>query len=87
MVGGFRLHVLMCLTSALVTAGMPSIAQEARWPSKPIRIIVPYPPASPGDTVARGLSAFLGPKFNQAVVVENRGGAAGAIAMLRHGVR
>lgn len=76
MVGGFRLHVLMCLTSALVTAGMPSVAQEARWPSKPIRIIVPYAPGGAVDATARILQEQLAEELGQTIIVDNKAGGA-----------
>ena len=55
-------------------------AQDARdYPSKPIRFIVPYPPAGGTDIVARILAEPLGAVLGQPIVIENRGGAAGNI--------
>jgi tripartite-type tricarboxylate transporter receptor subunit TctC len=53
---------------------------QAAWPDKPIRIIVPFPPGSASDLVARTLADKLGAKFSAGVVVENRPGAGGTIA-------
>src|SRR5688572_14195714 len=53
-------------------------AQDA-YPSKPIRLIVPYGPGGVSDSVGRVLAAGLTKAMNQTVVVENRGGAGGTI--------
>jgi tripartite-type tricarboxylate transporter receptor subunit TctC len=49
------------------------------FPSKPIRIIVPYPAGGQTDGIARSFGDFLGRKLGTTVVVENKGGAGGAI--------
>lgn len=53
---------------------------HAGWPDKPIRIIVPFPPGSASDLVARTLAEKLGARFTAGVLVENRPGAGGTIA-------
>jgi|SRR5688572_341411 tripartite-type tricarboxylate transporter receptor subunit TctC len=53
------------------------------FPSKPIRVIAPFPPGGEIDLVARGISAKLTESLGQAVVVENVSGAAGAIGSER----
>ena len=52
---------------------------ESGWPSRPIRLIVPFPPASTADVVARVLGQKLGQRLGQQFVVENRVGASGNI--------
>ena len=47
------------------------------WPAKPIRMIVPYPPAGGTDVVARVLTEPLAAELGQPIVIENKGGAAG----------
>src|SRR5260370_1637034 len=54
-------------------------AAEPGWPSRPIRLIVPFPPASTADVVARVLGQKLGLRLGQQFVVENRVGASGNI--------
>jgi tripartite-type tricarboxylate transporter receptor subunit TctC len=56
-----------------------SASAEPGWPSRPIRLIVPFPPASTADVVARVLGQKLGLRLNQQFVVENRVGASGNI--------
>ena len=58
-------------------ATTPASAQA--WPSKPVRIIVAFPPGGISDFAARAIAPGLTEAFRQTVVVENRGGAAGAI--------
>jgi tripartite-type tricarboxylate transporter receptor subunit TctC len=50
------------------------------WPDKPIRLLVPFPPGSASDLIARTLAEKLQPRFAQGVVVENRPGAGGTLA-------
>jgi len=60
-----------------VLGGFPLHAQE--YPNKPIRMIVPYPPAGGTDIVARTISEPLSKELGQPIVIDNRGGAAGNI--------
>ena len=62
---------------ALVTAAAAQGA--ATFPNKPIRIVVPYPAGGQTDGIARSFGDFLARKFGQTVIVENKGGAGGAI--------
>ena len=70
-----------CLTVliafAVVSAG--ALAQGA-FPSKPVHVLVPYPPGGAVDIVARTLGDELAKRWSQAVVIENRPGAGGVIA-------
>ena len=54
-------------------------AQAQSWPTKAVRFIVPYPPGGSTDLTARTMAERLTKSLGQQVVVENRGGAAGAI--------
>ena len=53
---------------------------QAAWPSRPVRVMVPYPPAGGADTTARIIYAQLGEDLGQPFAIENRGGAGGTIA-------
>jgi tripartite-type tricarboxylate transporter receptor subunit TctC len=52
---------------------------QTAWPTKPVRVMVPYPPAGGADTTGRIVFGTLGQLFNQQFVMENRGGAGGTI--------
>jgi tripartite-type tricarboxylate transporter receptor subunit TctC len=58
-------------------AAMAAGAQD--WPSKPVRFIVPYPPGGGTDVIARIVQNKLSETLGQPVVIENRGGAGGAL--------
>ncbi|WP_198383290.1 tripartite tricarboxylate transporter substrate binding protein [Roseomonas sp. KE2513] len=59
---------------------MPGLARaQAAWPSRPVRVIVPFPPGGSNDAVARPLAEHLQARFGQPFVVENRPGAGSTI--------
>jgi tripartite-type tricarboxylate transporter receptor subunit TctC len=62
--------------AALLSAAVPALSQSA-WPSKPIRIIVPYGAGSSPDVIARIVAEKLSPRLGQPVLIENRPGAGG----------
>lgn len=57
----------------------PAIALAQAWPSKPIKLIVPFPPGGGVDFLARVMSKDLGERLNTPIVVENLAGANGSI--------
>jgi tripartite-type tricarboxylate transporter receptor subunit TctC len=68
------------LLAGLAAAPLASRAQAATdWPTRPVRVMVPYPPAGGADTTARILYAKASADLGQAFAVENRGGAGGTI--------
>lgn len=65
-------------------AGLPAMLQaqpQAAWPTRPIRLIVVYPPGGISDSVARMLADYMAADLRVPVVVENRGGAGGSAGM------
>ena len=58
-------------------AAFSTLAQD--WPTKPVRFIVPYPPGGGTDVIARIVQHPLSEALKQTVVIENRGGAGGAL--------
>ncbi|NDH60261.1 MAG: tripartite tricarboxylate transporter substrate binding protein [Alphaproteobacteria bacterium] len=63
---------------ALLAVAAPAAAQDA-YPNRPIRWVVPFPAGGPTDTLSRILAAKLGDVWKSGIVIENKGGAAGAI--------
>src|SRR3954465_6415751 len=62
----------------LVSGFSPAVAQQA-FPSKPIRIIVPFSAGGGGDAIARRMAARLAERTGVSVIVDNRAGASGNI--------
>ena len=65
--------------AALASLSLAAAAVAQPYPSKPIRLVVPYPPGASTDVVARLVGQKIGDEFGQPVIVENRGGASGNI--------
>ena len=74
-----RLGVLTCLLLALTVATKPSVAAEQQFPDQPLHFIVPYGVGGGPDSLTRMISQYLGKKWGQATVAENRPGASGVI--------
>ncbi|MDR7094598.1 Bug family tripartite tricarboxylate transporter substrate binding protein [Hydrogenophaga laconesensis] len=78
-----RRFLLAVIVGALGTS--PAWAQQAQaaaqFPDKPIRLLLPFPPGGSSDQVARVLGPLMAEKLGQPVVIENRPGAGGAIAL------
>jgi len=68
-------------TALLAAALMPAWAAAQAYPTKIVRVIVPFAPGGGSDITARQVSAKLSDIFKQQFVVDNRGGAAGLIGM------
>lgn len=60
--------------------GLPVLAQED-YPSKPVSMLVPFPPGGVADTVGRPVAEAMGRALKQSMIVENKGGAGGGIGM------
>jgi len=56
-----------------------AVLSQARYPTKPVTIVVPYPPGGSNDTFARAIGKKLSDAWGQPVIIENRGGAGGSI--------
>jgi len=69
---------ISCLALALA-ALVPAMAAADAWPSRPVRMIVPFPAGGATDVVARLLGQKLSEAWGQQVVIENRSGAGGNI--------
>jgi tripartite-type tricarboxylate transporter receptor subunit TctC len=75
--------LIRCMLAIVALAG--GVAHDAsaqNYPSRPIRVVVPFPPGGTADVVARILAQPLGQALGQALVVDNRAGADGAVAAL-----
>src|SRR5277367_6190269 len=77
----------LCAAAALLFAAAAAVAQTApNWPTKPIRVIVPYTPGSATDIVPRTVLEQVSAQIGQPIIVENRpggGSTIGAVAVAR----
>lgn len=69
--------LILKIASVLLALSTPVAAQD--YPTKPIRLIIPFPPGGSNDVVGRMIAQQLGDRLGQQVVVDNRGGAGGII--------
>jgi tripartite-type tricarboxylate transporter receptor subunit TctC len=71
--------VLFVLAAAVLTAS--SAVQAQAWPTKPIKIIIPFPPGNTTDIMTRLVAPRLSERLGQPVIVENRPGASGMLGL------
>jgi tripartite-type tricarboxylate transporter receptor subunit TctC len=75
-----RRRFLQLATGAAVLSASPRLAGAQAYPSRPVRIIVGFPPGQTGDISARLLGQWLSDRLGQPFVIENRPGASSSIA-------
>jgi tripartite-type tricarboxylate transporter receptor subunit TctC len=66
---------------AALAAVLPLAAQAQAWPAKPIRLVVPFAPGGTSSLVARSFAAEMEKNLGQPIVIENKGGGGGNVAM------
>ena len=75
---GFAVTWLVAIAAALLAVSPTAVAAED-YPAKPVRIIVPFPPAALNDMVGRAIAASLSERLGKQFIVENRSGAGGTL--------
>src|SRR5438105_7851611 len=73
------MSMIVRLLAAAFSLFIASAVGQDAYPSRPVRLIVPYPPGGSSDNVSRVVAERLAPLLGQPVIVDNRGGAAGTI--------
>jgi len=73
------LRVLLALLAALAVFSATAVFGADSYPSKPIRLIIPFPPGGSNDIVGRLIAAKLSERLGKQVVADNRGGAGGVL--------
>jgi tripartite-type tricarboxylate transporter receptor subunit TctC len=74
-----RRHFLRLAAGTAALAAVSRIAQAQTYPTRLVRVIVPYPPGGPNDILARPMSQWLSERLGQPFVIDNRPGAGGNI--------
>lgn len=78
-----RRHFVRTACAVGGAVALPALAQApARYPTRPITLVVPFPPGGAVDNAARAISDRLGKVLGQTVLVDNKGGAGGAIGSI-----
>ena len=69
----------IAVAAAVMAAAAPTANAQSNWPTKPITLIVPFPPGGGTDAFARPLSAQLSKQLGKQVIIDSRGGAGGTV--------
>jgi tripartite-type tricarboxylate transporter receptor subunit TctC len=73
------MKLLNAAVAAVLALVCGAVQAQAGWPSKPITLVVPFPPGGGTDAFARPLSAQLSKQLGKQVIIDNRGGAGGTV--------
>src|SRR6266849_9552135 len=73
------MKILSVLVTGLSVLLLPALAAAQDFPSKPIRLIVPFPAGGPNDIIARVIGQRMSELTRQPVLIDNRGGQAGVL--------
>lgn len=79
-----QIDLRRCVRNALLlltfASAVPALAQSQPYPSKPVTLVVPFPPGAVTDRLGRAVAAELSKRLGQTIVVDNVGGASGTLA-------
>lgn len=76
-----RRPVALALSFAVCLAGAPTAFAQTAWPSKSVKLIVPFAAGGPVDQIARTIAPALSKELGQTVVVDNKAGAGGSLGL------
>ena len=73
------IFIKFALTLVALSCHFSSVAQTQEWPTKSLRLVIPFPPGGGSDVVGRIIAKQLSDVLRQQIVVDNRSGAGGSI--------
>ena len=76
-----RIWIAAAAALVAISPLMASTASAQAWPTRPIKLVVPFPPGGVADTVARPVAEALGRELRQTLIVEYKLGAGGALGI------
>jgi tripartite-type tricarboxylate transporter receptor subunit TctC len=76
-----KMHLNTLFTAGAILGALACAAQAQTYPSKPIRLILPFPPGAPSDLVGRTIGQKIGEQMGQQLVPDNRAGAGGSVGL------
>jgi hypothetical protein len=82
-IGEACLNILRTMAAGLSIVLLPAAATAQDFPTKPIKLIVPFPPGGPNDIIARVIGQRMSEMTKQPIVIDNRGGQAGVLGPTR----
>src|SRR5262245_12258535 len=71
----------LLMTGAALGASVPAKAQAPAFPERPVRMLIGFPAGGTVDTIGRLIGPGISERLGQPIVIENRGGAAGVLAV------
>jgi len=75
-------QIILCISFCFNTLLISKISHaQEKWPSRPITMVVPFPPGGVADTVARPVAEAMSRQLGQPVIIENKAGAGGGVGM------
>lgn len=76
-----RTLIATVLGIAFAAGASTAVHAQGNWPTKPVKLIVPFSPGGPVDQIARTIAPGLGKELGQTVVIENKAGAGGSLGL------
>src|SRR5215213_6794723 len=74
-------HVFGAIVAVLCGTSYSAVVEAQQYPTKPIRLVLPFPPGAPSDLVGRTIGQKMGEQMGQNLIADNRTGAGGTLGL------